>query len=59
MEHTGLDEFWNEVRDIDIKAMQIVYDGNEVYLYDRYNGQRQNQYSITKSITSAAAGGAM
>ena len=59
MEHTGLDEFWNEVRDIDIKAMQIVYDGNEVYLYDRYNGQRQNQYSITKSITSAAAGLAM
>lgn len=56
MDYTGMDAFWKEVSDIDINAVQIISNGEEVYLYERYSGQRQNQYSITKSITSAAVG---
>lgn len=51
-----INEFWKAVWDIDIRAVQIIQDEEEIYLYDREIGRRRNQYSITKSITSAAAG---
>lgn len=56
MKQPELTEFWGRVSRFDIRAVQIIQKGKEIYLYDCGNGSRRNQYSITKSITSAAAG---
>lgn len=45
-----------EFNGLGLHGIQIIQDGKELFCAEKNPGARQNQYSITKSITSAAVG---
>ena len=56
METENLQKYLEKVSDVGINGIQVIQNGQEIGCWMENEKQRQNQFSITKSFTSAAVG---